>query len=158
EKTYKKRGEAVVQKNFAAVDATLDRLVEVPVPAQPTSTRALRRPVPLVAPEFVQNVLGPMIAGNGDALPVSAVPVDGTYPTATAQWEKRNIALEIPVWDKDICIQCGKCVLVCPHSVIRSKVYGPGFLKNAPETFQTTTARWREFQELRYTLQVAPED
>jgi pyruvate-ferredoxin/flavodoxin oxidoreductase len=158
EKTYKKRGEAVVQKNFAAVDAALDHLVEVPVPAEPTSSRQLRRPVPLIAPEFVQNVLGPMIAGKGDTLPVSAVPADGTYPTGTAQWEKRNIALEIPVWDKDICIQCGKCVLVCPHSVIRSKVYGPALLSNAPATFQSTTASWPEFEELRYTLQVAPED
>ena len=136
EKTYSKRGEAVVQKNFAAVDAALDHLVEVPVPAEPTSSRQLRRPVPLLAPEFVQNVLGPMIAGNGDTLPVSAVPADGTYPTGTAQWEKRNIALEIPVWDKDICIQCGKCVLVCPHAVIRSKVYDPALLRDAPATFQ----------------------
>jgi pyruvate-ferredoxin/flavodoxin oxidoreductase len=158
EKTYKKRGEAVVQKNFAAVDAALDHLVEVKVPAEPTGVRELRRPVPLVAPEFVQNVIGPMIAGNGDALPVSAVPVDGTYPTATAQWEKRNIALEIPVWDKEICIQCGKCVLVCPHSVIRAKVYDPALLGNAPPTFQATAARWREFKDLRYTLQVTPED
>jgi pyruvate-ferredoxin/flavodoxin oxidoreductase len=158
EKTYKKRGEAVVQKNFAAVDAALDHLVEVPVPAEPTSSRQLRRPVPLIAPEFVQNVLGPMIAGKGDTLPVSAVPADGTYPTGTAQWEKRNIALEIPVWDKNICIQCGKCVLVCPHSVIRSKVYDPALLGNAPATFQSTMARWPEFEDLRYTLQVAPED
>jgi pyruvate-ferredoxin/flavodoxin oxidoreductase len=158
EKTYKKRGEAVVQKNFAAVDAALDHLVEVQVPAEPTSSRQLRRPVPLVAPEFVQNVLGPMIVGNGDTLPVSAVPADGTYPTGTAQWEKRNIALEIPVWDKDICIQCGKCVLVCPHAVIRSKVYDPGWLRDAPAAFQATAARWPEFKDLRYTLQVAPED
>jgi pyruvate-ferredoxin/flavodoxin oxidoreductase len=158
EKTYKKRGEAVVQKNFAAVDAALDHLVEVPVPAEPTSSRQLRRPVPLIAPAFVQNVLGPMIAGKGDSLPVSAVPADGTYPTGTAQWEKRNIALEIPVWDKDICIQCGKCVLVCPHAVIRSKVYDPALLGDAPPTFQATNARWPEFEDLRYTLQVAPED
>src|SRR5262249_848308 len=129
EKTYKKRGEAVVRKNFAAVDAALDHLVEVQVPAEPTSTLQLPRPLPRAAPEFVQNVIGPMIAGNGDTLPVSAVPVDGTYPSGTAKWEKRNIALEIPVWDKDICIQCGKCVLVCPHSVIRSKVYDPALLR-----------------------------
>jgi pyruvate-ferredoxin/flavodoxin oxidoreductase len=158
EKTYKKRGEAVVQKNFAAVDAALDHLAEVRVPAQVSSTRGLRMPVPLVAPEFVQKVLGPVIAGNGDSLPVSAVPVDGTYPTATAQWEKRNIGQEIPVWDKDICIQCGKCVLVCPHAVIRAKVYDPALLSRAPPTFQTTAARWREFEDLGYTLQVAPED
>jgi pyruvate-ferredoxin/flavodoxin oxidoreductase len=158
EKTYKKRGEAVVRKNFAAVDAALNHLVEVPVPAEPSSNHQLRRPVPLAAPEFVKNVIGPMIAGNGDNLPVSAVPVDGTYPTATAQWEKRNIALEIPVWDKDICIQCGKCVLVCPHAVIRSKVYDSALLNETPATFQSTTARWPEFKNLCYTLQVAPED
>jgi pyruvate-ferredoxin/flavodoxin oxidoreductase len=158
EKTYRKRGEAVVRKNFAAVDAALDHLAEVRVPAQVSGTRGLRLPVPLVAPEFVQKVLGPVIAGNGDALPVSAVPVDGTYPTATAQWEKRNIAQEIPVWDKDICIQCGKCVLVCPHAVIRAKVYDSALLALAPPTFQTTAARWREFEGLGYTLQVTPED
>jgi pyruvate-ferredoxin/flavodoxin oxidoreductase len=158
DKTYGKRGQTVVQKNYAAVDATLNRLVEVPVPEQPSSRRDLRRPVPLAAPEFVQRVTAALIAGNGDALPVSAMPVDGTFPTGTARWEKRNIALEIPVWDKDVCIQCGKCVLVCPHAVIRGKVYEPNALENAPPTFQATTARWREFKDLRYTLQVAPED
>src|SRR5262245_13214530 len=99
-----------------------------------------------------------MMAGEGDRLPVSAVPVDGTYPTATTQWEKRNIAQEIPVWDEALCIQCGKCVLVCPHAVIRAKVYPPDRLARAPKTFKSAPARWREFADARFTLQVAPED
>jgi pyruvate-ferredoxin/flavodoxin oxidoreductase len=158
EKTYGKRGEAVVKQNFAAVDGTLEHLHEVKVPAQATSTVTMRPAVSAKAPEFVQKVTGPIIAGLGDTLPVSAMPVDGTYPTGTAQWEKRNIALEIPVWDEAICIQCGKCVLVCPHAVIRAKVYDEKYLANAPETFKSSPARWKEFKELKYTLQVAPED
>ncbi|MCX5736857.1 MAG: thiamine pyrophosphate-dependent enzyme, partial [candidate division NC10 bacterium] len=158
EKTYGKRGESVVKKNFAAVDAALDHLHEVKVPGQVTSAFDLRLPVPTAAPEFVQKTLGKIIAGEGDALPVSAFPQDGTFPTGTTQWEKRNIALEIPVWDADICIQCGKCILVCPHAVIRSKVYSPDLLKNAPSTFKSAPARWKEFKDQKYTLQVAPED
>ncbi len=158
EKTYGKRGESVVKKNFAAVDAALDHLHEVKVPGQVTSAFDLRVPVSTAAPEFVQKTLGKIIAGEGDALPVSAFPKDGTFPTGTTQWEKRNIALEIPVWDADICIQCGKCILVCPHAVIRSKVYPPDLLKNAPATFKSAPARWKEFKEQKYTLQVAPED
>src|SRR5579859_6565518 len=157
-KTYGKRGEAVVQKNFAAVDHTLAHLHQVEVPSQVSSTFEIRPAVPPQAPAFVQNVIAPMIAGHGDLLPVSALPVDGTFPTATAQWEKRNIALEIPVWDEKLCIQCGKCVLVCPHAVIRAKIYDSDKLSGAPETFKTAPARWREFKELKYTLQVAPED
>jgi pyruvate-ferredoxin/flavodoxin oxidoreductase len=157
-KTYKKRGEAVVQKNFVAVDATLDHLQEVRVPERVSSTLEMRRPVPLVAPDFVQKITARIIAGDGDALPVSALPSDGTYPTGTTRWEKRNIAQEIPVWDSNICIQCGKCVLVCPHAVIRAKVYEPTCLEGAPETLKSTAARWREFGDHRYTLQVAPED
>ena len=99
-----------------------------------------------------------IIEGDGDSLPVSALPIDGTFPTATAQWEKRNIALEIPVWDENLCIQCGKCVMVCPHAVIRAKIYDPALLEKAPTTFKSTAARWKEFKELKYTLQVAPED
>ncbi len=110
------------------------------------------------APEFVQNVTATIIAGLGDQLPVSKMPMDGTFPTGTAQWEKRNISLEIPVWDENVCIQCGKCVLVCPHAVIRAKVYDEKYLADAPETFKSTPARWKEFKELKYTLQVAPED
>jgi pyruvate-ferredoxin/flavodoxin oxidoreductase len=158
EKTYGKRGEAVVQKNFAAVDATLEHLHEVKVPAKVSSTIEMRRAVPVQAPEFVQDVTAMIVAGLGDQLPVSKMPMDGTFPTGTAQWEKRNIALEIPVWDTEVCIQCGKCVMVCPHSVIRAKVYDPKYLADAPETFKSTTARWKEFKELKYTLQVAPED
>jgi pyruvate-ferredoxin/flavodoxin oxidoreductase len=158
QKTYGKRGEAVVQKNFAAVDATLEHLHEVKVPGQVTSTFDIRPAVPAEAPEFVQNVTAEIIAGRGDELPVSKMPVDGTYPTGTTQWERRNIALEIPAWDEKVCIQCGKCVLVCPHAVIRAKVYEPDLLKGAPPTFKSTAARWKEFSDKKYTLQVAPED
>jgi pyruvate-ferredoxin/flavodoxin oxidoreductase len=158
EKTYGKRGEAVVKKNFAAVDAALDHLHEVKVPARATSSFDLRRAVPEEAPEFVKKVTAQIIAGDGDSLPVSAMPVDGTFPSATAQWERRNIALEIPVWDEPLCIQCGKCVLVCPHAVIRAKLYESSLLEKAPATFKSSPARWKEFKELRYTLQVAPED
>ena len=158
EKTYKKRGEAVVQKNFAAVDSTLAQLHEVKLPAQATSKLHLEPPVPAVAPDFVQKVTARIIAGEGDLLPVSALPIDGTFPTATAQWEKRNIALEIPVWDEQLCIQCGKCVLVCPHSVIRAKIYDPELLAKAPSGFKYAKPKWKEFENLRYTLQVAPED
>jgi len=103
-------------------------------------------------------VLGKIYAGFGDDLPVSAFPVDGTFPTATSQWERRNIALEIPVWDEALCIQCGKCVMVCPHACIRAKVYDSDLAAGAPATFKSTAARWREFKDKKYTLQVAPED
>jgi pyruvate-ferredoxin/flavodoxin oxidoreductase len=158
EKTYGKRGEAVVRKNFAAVDRTLEHLHEVRVPGRITSTFDRRPPVPAEAPAFVQEVTARMIAGEGDGLPVSALPADGTYPAGTTRWEKRNIALEIPVWDEALCIQCGKCVLVCPHAVIRAKVVGAAALAGAPPKFKTAAARWREFPDARYTLQVAPED
>jgi pyruvate-ferredoxin/flavodoxin oxidoreductase len=158
EKTYGKRGESVVQKNFAAVDAALSHLHQVPVPGKLTSLFDIRPPVPAAAPEFVQKVTAKIVAGEGDDLPVSAMPVDGTFPSATAQWEKRNIALEIPVWDEELCIQCGKCVLVCPHSVIRAKVYDEKYLAGAPPTFKAVPARWKEMKEKKYTLQVAPED
>jgi len=158
EKTYGRRGEAIVKKNFAAVDATIDHLHEVKVPGCVTSAFDIRPPVPAEAPEFVQKTLARIIANDGDSLPVSAFPVDGTFPTGTTQWEKRNIAMEIPVWDQEICIQCGKCVLVCPHATIRGKVYSPDLLKDAPPTFKSSAARWREFKDMRYTLQVAPED
>src|SRR5690349_7393787 len=157
-KTYGKRGEAVVQKNFAAVDSTLDNLFEVKVPTQVSSTFDVRPPVPLAAPDFVQRVIAPIVQGDGDLLPVSALPQDGTFRSGTAQWEKRNIALEIPEWDEQLCIQCGKCVMVCPHAVIRAKVYESDKLKGAPETFKAVPARWKDFKEMKYTLQVAPED
>ena len=157
-KTYGRKGEEIVQMNLKAVDNTLAHLFEVPIPDRVTSRRTLQVPVPAAAPEFVRNVLGKMIAGHGDDLPVSALPADGTYPTGTAQWEKRNLATEIPVWDADVCIQCGKCVLVCPHAVIRSKVYEPDCLTGAPEAFKSRDARLPEWKGLKYTIQVAPED
>ncbi|MCK4977108.1 MAG: 4Fe-4S dicluster domain-containing protein, partial [Anaerolineales bacterium] len=157
-KTYGKRGEAVVKRNFEAVDKTLANLFEVKVPDKVTSQLTIRQPVPDAAPEFVKQVLGEIIAGRGDNLPVSAFPVDGSFPTGTSQWEKRNIALEIPEWDADICIQCGKCVFVCPHAVVREKVYDPSYLDNAPEGWQAEDARWRDFPGMKYTLSVAPED
>lgn len=157
-KTYGKRGEAVVRRNYAAVDATLANLFEMKVPSEVTSTLELPPPVPAEAPAFVQEVTAMMIKGEGDLLPVSALPVDGTYPTATTQWEKRNIALEVPVWDPDVCIQCGKCVYVCPHAVIRSKLVEPELLADAPEGFLTAPSKWREFPDRKYTLQVAVED
>lgn len=159
EKTYGKRGEAVVKKNFEAVDATIANLHEVKVPAGINSKTTRRLPVPKDAPDFVRNVLGPMISFDGDDLPVSAMPVDGTYPLGTTQWEKRNLALEIPVWEQDLCIQCGKCVMVCPHAVIRHKVYDEKLLADAPETFKHVPSKFKEFSVgMAYTLQVAPED
>ncbi len=159
-KTYGKRGEVIVRKNFAAVDAALEHLHEVTYPERVTSTHTMPPPVPPEAPQFVQQVTAFMIAEQGDQLPVSAMPVDGTWPSGTAQWEKRNISLDVPVWEPDICIQCGKCVLVCPHAVIRSKVVDPADLKDAPPTFKYVDARFREFkgQGKQYTLQVSVED
>jgi pyruvate-ferredoxin/flavodoxin oxidoreductase len=158
EKTYGRRGEAIVRKNFAAVDAALAQLSDVKVPETPTSTVDVRPPVPPGAPAFVRDVIGRIIASEGDRLPVSALPADGTYPSGTARWEKRNIALEIPAWDEALCIQCGKCVLVCPHAVIRAKVYAPAALTGAPAGFKSAAAKWREFAEACYSLQVSPED
>ncbi len=158
QKTYGKRGEAVVEKNYAAVDASLDYLYEVKVPAEVTSTFSRRSPVPAEAPKFVADVLGPMIVYEGDSLPVSAMPVDGTFPSATARWEKRNIGLEVPVWETDLCIQCGKCAFVCPHAVIRTKVYDPKELSGAPATFKAIDAKFKELPGMKYTIQVSPED
>ncbi len=157
-KTYGKRGEAIVQKNWQAVDMTLDHLHEVQVPDQVTSSFDFAPPIPDEAPDFVKNILGKIIAGEGDELTVSQLPVDGTFPTGTTKWEKRNIGLEIPVWDPEVCIQCGKCVMVCPHAVIRAKIYDPKYLEKAPPTFKSTEPKWKEYKHLRYTLQVSPED
>ncbi|MCI0411895.1 pyruvate:ferredoxin (flavodoxin) oxidoreductase, partial [bacterium] len=158
EKTYGSRGTNLVEKNFLAVDSALENLHEVNVPEAITSRTVLRTPVAEGAPEFVRKVTAEIIASRGDQLPVSAFPVDGTYPTGTAQWEKRNITQQIPVWDEDICIQCGKCVLVCPHATIRAKVVPPATLSDSPPEFKSAPARWREFGDWKYTLQVAPED
>jgi pyruvate-ferredoxin/flavodoxin oxidoreductase len=156
--TYGKRGDAVVQKNYAAVDTALAHLHEVKVPERVTATFDILPAVSTQAPQFVKHVLGTLITGNGDSLPVSAMPIDGTFPTGTAMWEKRNIAKEIPVWDEGLCIQCGKCVLVCPHAVIRAKVYDSSLLDKAPAGFKSSKPKWREFETMKYTLQVSPDD
>jgi pyruvate-ferredoxin/flavodoxin oxidoreductase len=157
-KTYGNRGEAVVKQNYKAVDATIENLHHVDFPERVTSEFVLSPIVPTRAPEFVRKVTAPMIAGRGDNLPVSAFPVDGTYPVGTAQWEKRNIALDVPVWESDLCIQCGKCVLVCPHSTIRAKVFDEKFSASAPAGFKHMPAKWRELTGQAYTIQVAVED
>src|SRR3954463_985871 len=155
--TYGRKGEEVVKKNMLAVDETLAHLFEVKVPATPSSKIELP-PVFPGAPKFEREVLGTIYAGKGDELPVSAFSCDGTFPTATAQWEKRNLALEIPTWDSRICIQCGKCAMVCPHAVIRIKVYDSKELESAPRTFKSCDARDKEWAGMKYTIQVAPED
>jgi len=158
EKSYGKRGPAIVQMNFRAVDMAVDNLFEVKVPDKVTATFDIRPPVPPEAPEFVKTVTAKIIAGEGDLLPVSAMPVDGTFPVGTTKWEKNNIALEMPVWDPETCIQCGNCVSICPHAVIRSKVYSPDLLANAPSTFKSTKSTWRQFENTVFTIQVSPED
>ncbi len=140
-KTYGKKGDEIVQMNLTAVDNTLAHLHEVKIPARVDSTVELPLPVAKEAPEFVRDVLGEIMAGRGDLLPVSKMPCDGTFPTATTRWEKRNIALEIPVWDSSICIQCGKCAMVCPHGVIRAKAYEAMALTSAPTKFNQSTRR-----------------
>ena len=157
-KTYGKRGEPVVRQNFAAVDAALAHLHEIAVPDEATSTFEDVQLISDEAPEFVRAVTTEIIAGRGDELPVSAFPLDGTYPVGTAQWEKRNIALEVPVWEEDLCIECGKCVFVCPHSAIRAKVCNESDLIDAPDNFKSISAKWREMPDQLYTLQVAVED
>ena len=158
ERAYGKKGKEIVQKNFEAVDQTLVNLHEVTVPAQATSTIEMPPTVSPLAPEFVQEVTATIMARKGDSLPVSKLPFDGTYPTATTQWEKRNVALEIPVWDPEVCIQCGKCSLACPHASIRMKVYDAALLEGAPETFKSVDARGKDFKGMKFTIQVAPED
>ncbi len=158
EKTYGKKGDEIVRMNLQAVDNTLAHLYEVQVPSEPSSPIHVRSPIPDVAPTFVHDVLGMMVARQGDELPVSALPCDGTYPTGTSKWEKRNIAEFIPVWDPDVCVQCGKCVMVCPHAVIRAKTYDPAALNKAPETFKSTNTKDKDFAGEKFTIQVAPED
>jgi pyruvate-ferredoxin/flavodoxin oxidoreductase len=157
--TYGKKGEEIVKRNFAAVDQTLENLHEVKYPSTATSTIELPPTVPVEAPDFVQKVTSQIISGHGDNLPVSAFAKDGTFPSGTTKWEKRNIALEIPVWDEKICIQCNKCVIVCPHAVIRPKVFDKKYIDKAPPTFKYAPARGKEWPENSYySLQVAPED
>jgi pyruvate-ferredoxin/flavodoxin oxidoreductase len=157
-KTYGKRGEPVVRQNFAAVDTALAYLREITVPAEANGAVADCSTIPSDAPEFVRNVTAEMIAGRGDLLPVSAFPEDGTYPVGTTRWEKRSIAQDVPVWQPDLCIECGKCVLVCPHSAIRAKVCSASDLADAPAGFESIPAKWREFPDKLYTIQVAAED
>ncbi|HKD62309.1 MAG TPA: pyruvate:ferredoxin (flavodoxin) oxidoreductase [Terracidiphilus sp.] len=157
-KTYGKRGETVVQKNFAAVDHALAHLEKVQIPTQARSDFDIAGVISDKAPKFVHDVLGEIAAGKGDQLPVSAIPAGGTFPTGTAQWEKRNIAQFIPEWDKELCIQCGKCVMVCPHAVIRAKVFSPELADRAPATFKWAKPKWKGMENELYTLQVAPED
>jgi pyruvate-ferredoxin/flavodoxin oxidoreductase len=158
-KSYSKFGEATVNKNYLAVDQTVANLHEVDLTGKSATSTLTRRPqVPEKAPEFVRNVLGKIIGLEGDDLPVSVFPVDGTYPPGTTQWEKRNISLEVPEWVPDLCIQCGKCVFVCPHSVIRAKIYEPQYLNQAPAAFKSLDAKFREFPDTKYTVQVSVED
>ena len=157
-KTYGKRGDIVVRMNSAAVETALSHIQRVEVPRKATAKQSKTTLVPGTAPEFVRDITAALMADRGDELPVSALPPDGTFPTGTTRWEKRNIALEIPVWEPDLCIQCGKCVMVCPHSVIRAKVFEGRVLEGAPVDFKSRDARWRELADKRYTLQVAPED
>ena len=159
-KTYSKKGDAIVQKNFAAVDASLAHMHEVVIPAEPTSTLHTALPVPADAPEFIQKVTGEIIAGRGEQLPVSAFAdvVDGTWPTGTTQYEKRCIATEIPVWDPETCIQCGKCSIVCPHGVIRMKVASDEELANAPASLKRADYKGKEFAGKKFILQISAED
>ncbi len=159
EKTYGKKGERIVALNFKAIDETLASLSVVPLPTTVSSLFDITSTITVAAPDFVKRVTGNIIAGHGDALPVSVMPVDGTFPTGTAAYEKRNLALEIPVWDTDLCTQCGKCVMVCPHSVIRSKIFSTADLVDAPETFKQAPMLGKDFPSgLAISYQVAPED
>ena len=161
-KTYGKKGDAIVEMNLNAVDQTLHQLYEVDYKSQEVSSNSQaveQQSFPLDnAPVFVRDVLGKIMARQGDDIPVSALPVDGTYPSGTSKWEKRNIAQDIPVWDPEVCVQCGKCVMVCPHAVIRSKVYEPELLNHAPETFKSANTRDHDWTNLKFTIQVAAED
>lgn len=158
EKTYFKKGPSVIQKNFKAVDQTLENLFELSLPNQSTNARKVGTNLSEGAPAFVREVTARMLAGHGDDLPVSLLPVDGTYPSGTTKWEKRNIADLIPVWDSELCIQCGNCSFVCPHSVIRAKYYHSERLVGAPEGFKSAQINARGYPETRFTLDVYLED
>ena len=157
EKTYGRKGSEILKRNFAAVDTALANLHLVRIPAEATG-RPKPPTVPVDAPDFVKRITAVLMEGKGDALPVSAFPPDGTWPVGTARFEKRNIGAEIPVWDPALCIQCNKCVLICPHAVIRAKVFDPALLEKAPATFKSVDFRAADYAGMKYTLQVAPED
>jgi pyruvate-ferredoxin/flavodoxin oxidoreductase len=157
-KTYGRKGEKVVNMNYSAVDGALENIHEFKYPKKTSGGITMPPTVPKHAPDFVQYVTARIIANKGDSLPVSAMPDDGTFPTATTQYEKRNIAVEIPVWDEQACIQCGICSVVCPHAAIRMKIYDDEHLSGAPETFKSIEAMTKKFKGMKYTLQVAPED
>ena len=157
-KSYSKKGDEIVQMNYNAVDSALAGLVEITVPAEASSSIEMPPIVSDKAPEFVKDVTATIMAGDGDKLPVSKIPDDGTWPTATTQWEKRNIALKVPQWDKDLCIQCGKCSLVCPHAAIRMKIYDGAALEGAPAEFLSAPAKTKMFEGKTCSIQVAPED
>jgi pyruvate-ferredoxin/flavodoxin oxidoreductase len=158
EKSYSRRGPAIVERNFAAIDRSLEELVRVEVPESVTSQWQTKTTIPDDAPQFVQHVTAQLMAGEGDLLPVSALPVDGTFPTGTAKYEKRSIARQLPIWDPQVCIQCGKCSIVCPHAVIRMKVYAPQALEAAPVGFRSVDFRSKALPVHKLTIQVAPDD
>jgi pyruvate-ferredoxin/flavodoxin oxidoreductase len=157
EKTYGKKGAEVVNMNLKAVDNTLENLHEVGNRSLVIGNRKEKQ-LSITKPKFIENVLDKIMVWEGDDLPVSALPADGTFPSGTAKWEKRNVAEEIPVWDGDVCVQCGKCVMVCPHAAIRAKTYQPSELVNAPITFKSTNSKDKNFANQKFTIQVAPED
>lgn len=158
EKTYGRKGEKILKMNYEAIDKALDNLHEVKVPEKASSSYDLKDPIPEEAPEYVRTAISKMISYKGDELPVSVFPDDGTYPTGTTKWEKRNISLEVPVWDPEICIQCGRCAFVCPHAVIRAKVYPKNALENAPASFKHAESKFSQFKDYLYTVQASPED
>ena len=158
QKSYGKKGEEIVKMNNIAVDQAVSNLYEVAVATAVSSTVEIPPVVSPDAPKFVQEVIAPIIAGKGDEVPVSKMPPDGTFPLSTTRWEKRNIALEIPVWDEDVCIQCAKCAMACPHAAIRVKIYNGNGSNGKPESFKAVEARGKEFEGMKFSLQVAPED
>jgi pyruvate-ferredoxin/flavodoxin oxidoreductase len=159
EYSYGRRGREIVDRNIAAIDRSVQELHELPIPATVTSTIGMRPAVPDSVPDFVQRITGRILTGEGDLLPVSALPVDGTFPTATTRYEKRAIAQEIPIWDPDICIDCGKCAIVCPHNAIQMKVFEPKHLEGSPKSYQSKSFKARELPSPHLlTIQVAPDD
>ncbi|MBN2180306.1 MAG: pyruvate:ferredoxin (flavodoxin) oxidoreductase [Sedimentisphaerales bacterium] len=158
QKTYGKKGQKIVDMNNAAVDAAIDKIYEVKVPGKVTSNIKMRQMVPDDAPDFVKEVTAELMAFHGDMLPVSKMPDDGKFPTGTTKYEKRNIAVNIPVWEPEVCIQCGTCSFVCPHATIRIKAFDPKYAEGAPKTFKSIDAKGKDFAGMKFTVQVAPED